>query len=182
MPFDSTPGILDTPVEIVSNGSGDPTPLRFANTDARIAGADIACGAKIVGPLRLDGVVSSVGAERTDIAENLYRMAPANGRLAVSWVQSRWSISVESQFVAPQKRVSDTNGEALSAGHVLANIAGYWLIRDGIRLDLGIQNLFDSYYLEHLAGYNRIAGSDVPLGARLPGAGRSAFARIRWAI
>ena len=182
VPFDSTPGILDTPVEIVSNGSGDPTPLRFANTDARIWGADIAFGAKIVGPLRLDGVASYVRAERTDIADNLYRMAPANGRLAMSWAESRWSISIESQFVARQTRVSVTNSEAPSAGHVLANIAGYWVIRDGIRLDLGIQNLFDSYYLEHLAGYNRITGSDVPLGARLPGAGRSAFARIRWAI
>ena len=182
VPFDATPGILNTPVEIVSNGSGDPTPLRFANTDARIWGADIAFGAKIAGPLRIDGVASYVRAERTDIADNLYRMAPANGRLAVSWEESRWSISVEGQFIARQNHVSATNTEVPSAGYVLANISGYWLIRDGVRLDLGIENLFDTYYLEHLAGYNRITGSDVPLGSRLPGAGRSAFARIRWAM
>lgn len=182
VPFDATPGILNTPVEIVSNGSGDPTPLRFANTDARIWGADIAFGAKIAGPLRIDGVASYVRAERTDIADNLYRMAPANGRLAVSWEVSRWSISVEGQFIARQNHVSATNTEVPSAGYVLANISGYWLIRDGVRLDLGIENLFDTYYLEHLAGYNRITGSDVPLGSRLPGAGRSAFARIRWAM
>lgn len=182
VPFDATPGILNTPVEIVSNGSGDPTPLRFANTDALIWGADIAFGAKIAGPLRIDGVASYVRAERTDITDNLYRMAPANGRLAVSWEESRWSISVEGQFIARQNHVSATNTEAPSAGYVLANISGYWLIRDGVRLDLGIENLFDTYYLEHLAGYNRITGSDVPLGSRLPGAGRSAFARIRWAI
>ena len=182
VPFDATPGILNTPVEIVSNGSGDPTPLRFANTDARIWGADIAFGAKIAGPLRIDGVASYVRAERTDIADNLYRMAPANGRLAVSWEESRWSISVEGQFIARQNHVSATNTEVPSAGYVLANISGYWLIRDGVRLDLGIENLFDTYYLEHLAGYNRITGSDVPLVSRLPGAGRSAFARIRWAM
>lgn len=182
VPFDATPGILNTPVEIVSNGSGDPTPLRFANTDARIWGADIAFGAKIAGPLRIDGVASYVRAERTDIADNLYRMAPANGRLAVSWEESRWSISVEGQFIARQNHVSATNTEVPSAGYVLANISGYWLIHDGVRLDLGIENLFDTYYLEHLAGYNRITGSDVPLGSRLPGAGRSAFARIRWAM
>lgn len=182
VPFDATPGILNTPVEIVSNGSGDPTPLRFANTDARIWGADIAFGAKIAGPMRIDGVASYVRAERTDIADNLYRMAPANGRLAVSWEESRWSISVEGQFIARQNHVSATNTEVPSAGYVLANISGYWLIRDGVRLDLGIENLFDTYYLEHLAGYNRITGSDVPLGSRLPGAGRSAFARIRWAM
>lgn len=182
IPYDSTPGIIDTPVEMVSNGSGDPTPLRFANTDARIWGADIAFGTKISGPLRLDGVASYVRAERTDIADNLYRMAPANGRLALSWEESRWSVAVEGEFVARQRRVSVTNNEAPSAGHALANISGYWLIREGVRLDLGIENLFDTYYLEHLAGYNRISNSDVPLGARLPGAGRSAFVRIRWAM
>ncbi len=152
VPFDTTPGILNTPVEIVSNGSGDPTPLRFANTDARIWGADIAFGAKIAGPLRIDGVASYVRAERTDITDNLYRMAPANGRLAVSWEENRWSISVEGQFIARQNHVSATNTEAPSAGYVLANISGYWLIRDGVRLDLGIENLFDTYYLDHLTG------------------------------
>ncbi|MFM2280015.1 MAG: hypothetical protein RLZZ444_2246, partial [Pseudomonadota bacterium] len=125
VPFDATPGILNTPVEIVSNGSGDPTPLRFANTDARIWGADIAFGAKIAGPLRIDGVASYVRAERTDIADNLYRMAPANGRLAVSWEENRWSISVEGQFIARQNHVSATNTEVPSAGYVLANISGY---------------------------------------------------------
>jgi iron complex outermembrane receptor protein len=182
VPFDVTPGILDTPVEIVSNGSGDPTPLRFANTDTRIWGADIAFGAKIAGPLRLDGVASYVRAERTDIADNLYRMAPANGRLAVSWEESRWSIAVEGRFIARQNHVAATNSEVPSAGYILANISGYWLIREGVRLDLGIENLFDTYYLDHLAGYNRITGSDVPLGSRLPGAGRTAFVRIRWAM
>ena len=152
VPFDTTPGILNTPVEIVSNGSGDPTPLRFANTDARIWGADIAFGAKIAGPLRIDGVASYVRAERTDITDNLYRMAPANGRLAVSWEENRWSISVEGQFIARQNHVSATNTEVPSAGYVLANISGYWLIRDGVRLDLGIENLFDTYYLDHLTG------------------------------
>ena len=182
VPFDATPGILNTPVEIVSNGSGDPTPLRFANIDARIWGADIAFGAQIAGPLRLDGVASYVRADLSVIADNRYRMAPANGPLAMSWEESRRSISVEGQFIARQNHVSATNNEAPSAGYVLANISGYWLIRDGVRLDLGIENLFDTYYLEHLAGYNRITGSDVPLGSRLPGAGRSAFARIRWAM
>jgi iron complex outermembrane receptor protein len=75
-----------------------------------------------------------------------------------------------------------TNNEASSKGHALANLYGYWLIREGVRLDFGVENLFDAYYLEHLAGYNRITGSDVALGSRVPGARRSGFARIRWAM
>ena len=167
---------------MVSQASGDATPLRFANTDAEIWGADIAFGAQIAGPLRIDGVASYVRGKRRDLADNLYRMAPANGRLALVWEAARWSMSIEGQAVAAQTKVSVTNDEAASKGYVLANIYGHWLVRDGVRLDVGIENLFDRQYQEHLAGYNRIAGSDVPLGARLPGAGRSAFVRLRWAM
>lgn len=182
VPFDQTPGVVNTPVEMVAQASGDATPLRFANTEAEIWGADIAFGAKLAGPLRIDGVASYVRGKRSDIADNLYRMAPANGRLALAWETARWSFSIEGQAVAAQKKVSATNGEATSKGHVLANLYGHWLVRDGVRIDAGIENLFDRHYREHLAGYNRIAGSDVPLGARLPGAGRSAFVRVRWEL
>lgn len=182
VPFDNSPGVINTPVEMVAAASGDPTPLRFANTDATIWGTDIAFGAKLSGPLRLDGVASYVRAKRRDISDNLYRIAPANGRLAISWDAARWSLSFEGQFVARQGKVSVINNEASSKGHTLANLYGHWLIRDDMRLDFGVENLFNTYYLEHLAGYNRIAGSDVPVGARLPGAGRSAFVRARWAM
>ena len=182
VPFDATPGVVDTPVEMVSQANGDATPLRFANTDAEIWGADIAFGAKISGPLRIDGVLSYVRGQRRDIVDDLYRMAPANGRLVLAWETARWSIAIEGQGVARQTKVSETNSEAASRGYVLAHAYGHWIVRDGLRLDVGVENLFDRQYLEHLAGYNRIAGSDVPLGARLPGTGRSAFMRLRWVM
>lgn len=180
VPFDATPGIIDTPVEMVSAASGDATPLRFANVDAEIYGADIAFGARIAGPLRVDGVASYVRGKRRDIADNLYRIAPASGRVALAWEAGRWSLSAEAQAVARQRKVSAINGEIPSNGHVTFNLFGHWIVRDGLRLDAGIENMFDKHYVEHLAGYNRNSGSDVALGARLPGAGRSAFVRLRW--
>lgn len=127
-------------------------------------------------------MASYVRGERRDVADNFYRMAPTNGRLALMWEAARWSVSIEGQAVAAQKKVSATNDEAASKGYMLANIYGHWLVRDGMRIDAGIENLFDRRYLEHLAGYNRVAGSDAPLGAHLPGPGRSAFVRLRWAM
>lgn len=182
VPFDATPGLVNTSVEMVAQASGDATPLRFANTEADIWGADLAFGAKIAGPLRIDGVASYVRGKRQDINDNLYRMVPANGRLAFAWEAASWSLSLEGQAVTAQKKLSSTNGEAPSKGYFLANLYGHWLVRDGLRLDFGIENLFDRYYLEHLAGYNRISGSNVPLGMRLPGSGRSAFVKLRWAV
>jgi len=182
VPFDGTPGLINTSVEMVSAANGDATPLRFANIDAEIWGADIAFGTRLAGPLRLDGVASYVRGRRRDIPDNLYRIAPPNGRLALAWDANDWMLAFEVQGFAAQNRVSTTNSEATTLGYVLANLTGHWLIRDGLRLDAGIENLFDRQYLEHLAGYNRIAQSDVPVGARLPGPGRSAFIRLRWAL
>jgi len=182
MPFDATPGEVNTPVEMVAQASGDATPMRFANAKAEIWGADIAFGAKITGPLRIDGVASYVRGTRLDIVDNLYRMVPANGRLTLAWESANWSLSIESQAVAAQKKGSFNNDEAPSKSYLLANLYGHWLVRHGLRFDFGIENLFDRYYLEHLTGYNRITGSDVPLGTRLPGAGRSAFVRLRWTV
>lgn len=182
VPFDNTPGLLNTPVEMVSAGSGDPTPLRFANTDAEILGADVAFGASLAGPLRVDGVASWVRGKRRDLADNLYRMAPANGRIALTWETPRWSVTAEAQGTAAQNRVSASNSEVRSPGYVLASLYGHWILREGLRVDGGIENVFDKLYVEHLAGYNRITGSDVSVGARLPGAGRSAFVRLRWAF
>lgn len=180
VPFDVTPGVLDTPVETVSSASGDATPLRFANVDAEIYGADIAFGTRLVGPLRLDGVASYVRGKRRDIHDNLYRIAPANARLALAWEAKSWSLTAEALAVAKQHKVSATNGEVSSKGYLTFNLFGYWIMRDGLRLDVGVENLFGKYYVEHLAGYNRNSGSDIALGARLPGTGRSGFIRLRW--
>lgn len=180
--FDATPGVVNTPVEMVSQANGDATPLRFANVSAEIWGADIAFGARIAGPLRVDGVISHVQGRRRDVADKLYRMMPTNGRLALAWDAGHWSATVEAQGGAAQNRVSATNGEAKTSGYVLTSLYGHWIARPGLRLDVGIENLFDRSYVEHLAGYNRIAQSDVAVGARLPGPGRSAFIKLRWAI
>lgn len=178
VPFDATPGVLNTPVEMVSAASGDPTPLRFANVDATIYGADIAFGAALAGPFRVDGTASYVRGKRRDVADNLYRMTPSNARLSLAYDTDRWSLAVEAHAVARQSKTSATNSELASAGYVLANVYAHWLIGEGLRLDAGIENAFNRHYVEHLAGYNRITGSDVAVGARLPGAGRSSFVRL----
>lgn len=182
VPYDNSPGTVNTTVETVASASGDSTPLRWANTDAEIWGANLAFGTRLAGPLRLDGVASYVRGKRRDIADNLYRMSPANGRVALTWDMPRWSVSVEGQATARQNKVAASNNEARTGGHFLVNLSGHWLVREGLRLDLGVENLFDRYYEEHLAGYNRNASSIIGVGKRLPGTGRSAFARLRWAF
>lgn len=180
VPFDDTPDIIDSPVEMVANMNGDPTPLRFGNVDAEIYGADLDFGWNISGPLNLDGTASYVRAKRRDIDDNLYRIAPPNARVALSWQEEVWHLGAELQIFADQGEVSATNSEQPSNGYLLMGLFGHVELTSSFTLDASIENLFDKNYTEHLAGYNRISGSDVAIGARIPEAGRSAFIRLRW--
>ncbi len=178
VPFDGTVGVIDSPVEMISSMNGDPTPLRWENVDARLYGADLDVGYDFDGPLRIDGVLSYVRGERRDIDDNLYRVAPANATVGLTWEALRWSATFEARAFAEQDEVSVTNSEQPTDGYVVLSAYGDWKVRDGISLSAGVENLTDEVYEDHLSGYNRNGFGDVPLGERLPGAGRGVFVRL----
>ena len=182
VPFDATPGVADTPVEMVAAMSGDPTPLRFANVDAELYGFDMDFGLQVTDRLRLDGVASVVRGERRDVSDDLYRIAPPTLRLAATWDETDWSVGAEVAGTLRQAHVSVGNDETPSDGYAVVNLRGAWRLRPGLQLEAGVENLFDRDYRAHLAGRNRVAGSDVALGERLPGAGRGAFVTLKAAM
>jgi len=182
VPFDATPGVADTRVEMVAAMSGDATPLRFANVDAELYGFDIDFGLQVSDHLRLDGVTSLVRGKRRDVSDDLYRIAPPTLRLAATWEEAAWSLGAEVAGTLRQSHVSATNDEVASAGYAVVNLRGAWRLRPDLQLEAGVENLFDRDYRTHLAGRNRVAGSDVALGDRLPGAGRGVFLTLKAAM
>src|SRR5690606_1334320 len=181
VPFDDTPGVIDSPQEMVAAMNGDPTPLRFANVGARLYGVDVAAGARLDDRWRVDPAAAWVRGERTDIDDNLYRVAPPSLTAALTREGDGWSVTLETCWADGQDRVSATNGELPSDSWTTASLYGDWVVRPGVTLAAGVENLFDADYAEHLAGLNRIPGSAVAVGERLPGAGRGAFVRLSWA-
>jgi len=179
VPFDATPGVADTRVEMVAAMSGDPTPLRFANVDAELYGFDMDFGVQLTDRLRLDGAASLVRGERRDVSDDLYRIAPPTLRLAATWDETDWSVGAEVAGALRQTHVSVGNDETPSEGYAVVNLRGEWRLRPGLQLEAGVENLFDRDYRPHLAGRNRVAESDVALGERLPGAGRGVFVALK---
>lgn len=177
-PYDGTVGVADTPVERVAAMSGDATPLRWANVDARLYGVDLDAGYDFEGPLRLDGVLNYVRGERRDVDDNLYRVAAPNLTLGLTWEAEAWAATLEGRAVAKQDQVSATNSEQATDGYVVLSAHGHWDVRPGVRVAAGVENLLDEVYQDHLAGYNRNGFGDVPLGQRLPGPGRGVFIRL----
>jgi iron complex outermembrane receptor protein len=179
IPFDDTPDVVDHPVEMVSAMNGDPSPLRFANVDAKMFGVDADYGVQLAKRWRLEGVLSVVRGERRDINDDLYRISPDRLTLGVVYETARWMTHLEGVLVDAQDKVSATNLEETTSGYGIVNLYSQWKARDGLTVSAGLENIFDKQYQGHLNGYNRIADSDVAMGERLPGTGRSLYLRIQ---
>jgi len=177
-PFDATPGVIDSPVEMVASMSGDPTPLRFRNTDAELFGADLDFVIRPLASLELSGTANLVRGQRRDIADDLYRIPPASLRLSATWSTDRLALGAELFAAADQNRVSQTNSEPDGSGYATVGLFARYGLSEALAIEAGVENLFDEQYAPHLAGRSRVGASDVPLGERLPGPGRGVWARL----
>jgi iron complex outermembrane receptor protein len=147
--------------------------LQFANVDAEIWGADIAWKADITERVFVDGTLSFVRGRRTDVSDNLYRLSPSNLSIGLTWQHDTGSVTTELVAYAKQNKASAYNEEAPTAGYALTNVAVTWEPNESFRLEARIDNLLDRLYQDHVAGTNRAAGSELPLGVRLYGVERT---------
>ena len=152
--------------------------LQFANTDAEIFGLDLAWAMVLSENWKLDGIASYARGKRTDIADNLYRLAPPNGNIGLTYGTESWSIETRVVAYASQHDVAAFNDELLTPGYELVNVGFTWNPSQSLSLELRADNLFDSGYQDHLAGINRAGGSDMPVGERLYGQGRALRAGV----
>lgn len=77
----------DPDVIAVSTLNGDPTPLVFSNVYADLYGIDSPYALELPFHFQIDGVVSYTRGKRRDIRDNLYRIAPVNGRTSLSYLR-----------------------------------------------------------------------------------------------
>lgn len=154
--------------------------LQYANLGrADLYGVDGTAEWKFTDEFTLGGGLSYVRGINRDNDDNLYRIAPLRGTLTLDWEHGRFKAGTQFVLVADQDEVAAYNGELPTPGYVVWNLrAGYRFTR-WLSLDAGVENLLDSYYADHLGGINRVAGSDVPVGTRLPGAGRFVYGALR---
>ena len=152
--------------------------LQFSNTDAEIWGADVAWDYQLSERFTVDGVATYARGRRTDVSDNLYRLAPPNGSVGLTYKSDFWSLGARLVAYAKQDEVSAVNEEQTTSAYELVNMDFSWNPAESVRVEARIDNLFDTNYQDHLTGINRAGGSDIPVGTRLPGAERSLSAGI----
>ncbi|WP_220756583.1 TonB-dependent receptor [Shewanella colwelliana] len=164
----------DPVVIMAAKMMGDDNPMEFANVDAQLLGMDITASYQLSAHWQLDMMASYVSGERRDIDDNLYRIAPPKLNLGLNYQRGNWLARIESIAVAAQDKVSKTQLEQASSGYGLVNLslsydADTWMVKTGVN------NLFNTDYEDHLAGYNRVSNTELAPGQRMPGTGLNAW-------
>lgn len=162
--------------------------LRFANHDATLYGVNVegrltVWDNAVYGQGQLRGLIGYVRGQRTD-GVDLYHMMPINAKLALDHRLGGWTNSVELQLVGSKDQVSQVHNELTTPSYALVNLrTGYqW---QHVRLDLGIDNLFNQNYYLPLGGADLVdykvvsmMGSSAAYGYNVKGPGRSFNARL----
>ncbi len=162
------------------------TPLRYENHDARLYGLDSTWNLD-TGPWSLAAVLSYVRGRNLDSNTDLYRIAPLRLTLRTAHSAGAWSNTLIARLAARQDKIAHyapaaLNDEKTTPGFAVVDWRAQWRPDKSVKLNIGIDNVFDKLYYDHLGGINQVAGSDIPVNARLPGAGRFAFVQLEWIL
>jgi iron complex outermembrane receptor protein len=149
--------------------------LKYSNISAELYGMDGSWQYRSSDVFNLSGTVSYVRGMRTDVSDNLYRIAPLRASINGEYVQGEWTHRAEYLVAASQDKVSAFNTETETGGYATVNLRTRYQVQKNFKVSGGIENLFNRYYEDHLGGINRVAGSDVAVGQHIPGAGRFAY-------
>jgi iron complex outermembrane receptor protein len=176
-------GMADMSAKMLANMmSGDTNPLKFANVDAKIYGIDLNGYYHISDHIELSTIISYVQGERRDIDDNLYRIAPLNGQINVRYNADNWMMKTSLVMAAKQSDVSSTNDEQKTSGYGVINIDGQYFVNNDLAIRVGVDNILDKNYQNHLGGYNRVKGTDIAVMSRLPSEGVSAWAEVTYSF
>ncbi|NQY88530.1 MAG: TonB-dependent receptor [Colwellia sp.] len=176
-------GMADMSAKMIANMmAGDTNPLKFSNVDAKLYGFDLNGYYYISEQIELSTIISYVQGERRDIDDNLYRIAPLNGQINIRYSSDDWMVKTSLVMAAKQDDVSSTNDEQKTSGYGVVNIDAQYFVNNDLALRLGVDNILDKNYQNHLGGYNRVKGTETAVMSRLPSEGVSAWVEVTYSF
>lgn len=157
--------------------------LQYANQSARLYGLDLSgkmpLGNNAYGDWGLKGFVSYVKGENRDTGDDLYNMMPLNAKIALTNKFGDWDNAVEVVGVKSKDNVSDVRNEIKTAGYSLVNLKSSYSWKN-LRLDFGVDNLFDKMYYLPLGGAYTGQGATMSFNKEVGTIGASGGTQSMW--
>lgn len=177
----------------ITNPAVDPSKqfviLKYANQSARLYGLDLSGRMPLaktgLGEFGLRGLMNYTKGENRDTGGNLYNIMPLNGKVALTHQYGNWSNAIELIGVTGKNDTSSVRNEVHTAGYSLTHLRTSYTWKN-VRVDFGIENLFDRFYYLPLGGAYTGQGTTMSAtgtyapayGIAVPGMGRSIYAGV----
>ncbi|HCA4925054.1 TPA: TonB-dependent copper receptor [Acinetobacter baumannii] len=126
------------------------------NVDATIAGAEAGIGYQFTDHIQADLSAMYAWGKNTTDDKPLPQISPLEGRLNIRYVADKYNLGLLWRAVAEQNRVSLHQGNIVgydlkpSKGFSTLSLNGSYNLRKDIDVSVGIDNVFDKTYTEHL--------------------------------
>ena len=170
-------------VAYTPTGSMGRLEAKSRNVDATIAGAEAGVAYQLTDQIQADISAMYAWGENTTDHTALPQIAPLEGRFNLRYVQDKYNLGLLWRVVAAQDRTSYREGNIIgydledSKGFGTLSLNGTYNVQQGIDLSVGIDNVFDKNYAEHL---NKLGSSGFGYAAteQFNNIGRNYWARI----
>lgn len=153
------------------------------NIDAVIAGAEAGIGYQFTDAIQADVSAMYAWGENTTNNMPLPQIAPLEGRVNLRYIQDRYTLGAYWRIVNGQSRISEREGNIVgydnnkSAGFGTLSLNGTYNLSEGVDLSVGIDNVLDRTYTEHLNKMGA-SGTGLPTDEQFNNMGRNYWARI----
>ncbi|MEQ1447474.1 TonB-dependent copper receptor [Acinetobacter schindleri] len=153
------------------------------NVDAVIAGAEAGIGYQFTDAIQADVSAMYAWGENTTNNTPLPQIAPLEGRVNLRYIQDRYTLGAYWRIVDGQSRISEREGNIVgydnkkSAGFGTLSLNGTYNLSEGVDLSVGIDNVLDRTYTEHLNKMGA-SGTGLPTDEQFNNIGRNYWARI----
>lgn len=153
------------------------------NVDATIAGAEAGIGYQLTDAIQADVSAMYAWGENTTNNTPLPQIAPLEARVNLRYIQDKYNVGLLWRVVDGQNRISKNEGNIVgydlqpSTGFSTLSLNGTYNLAEDIDLSVGIDNVLDKTYTEHL---NKMGNAGVGLAAneQFNNMGRNYWARI----
>jgi iron complex outermembrane receptor protein len=165
------------------NGDTVPDRIRgFRNVDARFYGYEAGAVLRFGDGWKVPFAVSWTRGRNSTDDRDLAEIPALEGAAAVRYEASAdrpWWLELGGRFVAAQSKVDEAFPEDPTPGYSVYHLRAGVELTSAFSLEMGIENLFDKEYNEHLTREAMLAVGDLMPGDEVPEPERSVYLTVR---
>jgi len=175
--------VLETGLQKIDlNSDGVPDNLRgFRNVDAELYGGEIAAEIDLPAGFSVPASLAYVRGKNTTGNRDLPEIPPLSGAAALQFKSDcarAWAAEFGLRFAARQDKIDSAFPEDETPSFAVVHLRGGVKLTRALRLEAGIENLFDEEYHEHLTRETVLATGDLGVGDEVPAPGRYGFIKL----